>query len=72
MRREVKISCCTRCGEDHRTVSFWKFKGNPISADGESFTYWGWCPSLLEPIIVRVDEDEELTDNRTGEEETKI
>ena len=60
--REVKIEYCARCGEDHRKIVFYKFKENPISADGEVFTYWGWCPSFLEPLILRVREDEESND----------
>ena len=69
--RTREIDYCSRCGEDHREIVFHKFKENPISCDGDDFTYWGWCPNLLEPIILRVDEDEETTDNRTSEEEIK-
>ena len=71
MNKIKKIDYCARCGEDHREIVFTKFKGNPISCDGDDFTYWGWCPNLLEPIILRVDEDEEITDNRTGKDATK-
>ena len=69
--REVKIEYCARCEEDHRKIVFYKFKGNPISCDGDDFNYWGWCPSHLDPLILRVDEDEEITDNRTGKDATK-
>ena len=58
--REVEIDYCARCGLDHRRVVFQKFKGKPISSDGHDFTYWGWCPTYLDPIILRVDEDEEI------------
>jgi hypothetical protein len=57
--REVKIEYCARCEEDHREIVFYKFKGKPIEIEGERFAYWGWCPSLLEPLILRVEEDEE-------------
>ena len=57
--RNVDIEYCARCGMDHRTVIFHRFKGNPVSSDGDDFTFWGWCPTFLEPLILRVDEDEE-------------
>ena len=69
--KEEEIDYCARCGEDHGKVVFQEFKGNPVSSDGYDFEYWGWCPTHLEPIILRVDEDEEIADSRTGEEETE-
>ncbi len=69
--RNVEIDYCARCGMDHRTVVFYKFEGKPIASDGYDFEYWGWCPTFLEPLILRVDEDEELAESRTSEGETE-
>ena len=69
MKKEI-IDYCSRCGEDHGEVIFQEILGNPISADGYDYGYWGWCPTYLEPILLRVDEDEEIADSRTSEEET--
>ena len=68
--RYSEVDYCARCGGDHGNVKFQRFIGNPVSSDGYDYEYWGWCPTHLEPIILRVDEDEEIADNRTGEEET--
>jgi hypothetical protein len=57
--RESEIDYCARCGGDHGKVMFHRFKGKPMSSDGFDWHYWGWCPTFLEPIILRVDEDEE-------------
>jgi hypothetical protein len=69
--RNVEIEYCARCGMDHRTVVFYRFKGKPISSDGEDWQFWGWCPTFLEPLILRVDEDEEPIIRRKGKDATK-
>ena len=70
-KKIIKVEYCPRCRGDHRDTVFHRFKGNFISADGEDWQYWGWCPTHLEPILLRVSEYEEISDNRTSEAETK-
>ena len=67
--KNIEVSYCPRCEEDHGMVRAKRFRGNFISADGHDFGYWGWCPSHLDPIIFSVDDDEEIDDSRTSEEE---
>ena len=69
--RNIEVSYCPRCEGDHGMVATQKFRGNFISSEGMEFNYWGWCPTVLDPIIFSVDEDEEIADSRTGEDATK-
>lgn len=43
------IRNCARCGEDHG-ISYRRFKKNPV----ESYDYWAMCPTLNEPILIKV------------------
>lgn len=51
-KQKVIVKDCARCGKTHK-VEFQEFLGNPIESNGESFAYWGMCPDLHEPILMR-------------------
>jgi hypothetical protein len=49
----VDVSCCARCGKDHKDLEFKEFKGwLPEDATGIQWTHWGMCPDLNEPIML--------------------
>ncbi len=46
---KLDVGCCARCVEDHKSLTFKRFKVQC----GED-THWGICPNTLEPILMRV------------------
>ena len=44
----IDVSCCARCGDNHRGVEFKTF--TRPSAD---WTYWAQCPNTGEPILLK-------------------
>lgn len=52
----VSVTNCARCGRDHDKVDFERFT-KPINIEDEMFKYFGMCPTLNEPILMRVEED---------------
>lgn len=51
-KQQITVSDCARCGQTHK-VEFQEFDRFPIELDGESYTHWGMCPLLHEPILMR-------------------
>lgn len=49
----INVKSCARCGQDHE-VGFMPFSKNGI----DSFTHWGMCPVLGEPLILMALEDD--------------
>lgn len=45
---DASISSCARCGHSHE-ITLQKFKKNGVL----DFEYWGMCPTLNEPIMVK-------------------
>ena len=57
MNGEVTISevlMCARCGEDHAHVTFKR-----LTRPAATFAYWAMCPTLDEPILMRVKPESE-------------
>jgi hypothetical protein len=52
-RRVVKVHGCARCGGEHE-IEFSPFLKSPIVADGETLTHFAMCPTLNEPILMRI------------------
>ena len=50
---DVIVNCCARCGKDHR-VSFVKFKDGAVDPENKCLTHWGMCPTLKEPILMKI------------------
>lgn len=56
---ETPIKNCPRCGKEHESVTFHKFKA-PMRVDrgGRSkprvFTHWAICPTTQEPFLLIV------------------
>jgi hypothetical protein len=44
---------CARCGEDHDEVCFRPLRF-PVSIGDVSLTHWAPCPSIGEPILLRI------------------
>lgn len=45
----VKINSCPRCGGYHPSVELKKFQ-----RDTDGKTHWGMCPTLEEPILLKI------------------
>ena len=51
------VSNCARCCQDHDKMLFKRFLGVPFEEDGYIYNYWGLCPTLGEPVILRLEID---------------
>lgn len=49
----VNVKGCARCGQNH-CISFSKFTKSPLACGDETYGYWGICPELKEPIVLRI------------------
>lgn len=55
------VTGCARCAKNHKSLSFRKFSRNPITVpvdtieEWERWEYWAMCPTLNEPIILKVE-----------------
>lgn len=58
----IDLYNCARCGEDHMQSEFKKFT-IPIIDDDGIWTYWCMCPKLNEPILMKVLEDSDTSNN---------
>jgi len=52
----IDIENCVRCEEDHLSITFKKFEKFPVMHGEEDYWWWGICPKLNEPIIMKVSE----------------
>jgi hypothetical protein len=43
------IKNCARCGEDHPSMTF-----RPFTNPNETYAWWALCPTLGEPILMKV------------------
>jgi hypothetical protein len=63
-REFITVNSCARCGKDHEHLEFRKFRNNPIiDPDGITWSYWGMCPIMGEPILLTF-EDCKIGDSR--------
>ncbi len=51
--RYISIKRCARCGNDHERVKFYKFTSPIEDNDGTIWQWYGECPHLKEPILMR-------------------
>ncbi len=56
--RKATVNNCARCGSNHE-VEFRPFTRFHIEPDESVFPYWGMCPVLYEPILMRIKTKEE-------------
>lgn len=52
----IDIENCVRCEEGHWSITFKKFEKFPVMHGEEDYWWWGICPKLNEPIIMKVSE----------------
>lgn len=49
----VDIYLCARCGANHEGVEFKRFMSPMRDSDGAIWEWWGMCPLMNEPILLR-------------------
>jgi hypothetical protein len=49
---KLKVTNCARCQQDHE-IEYFKFSKNGI----RDCDYWGMCPNLNEPVIMKIVEE---------------
>jgi hypothetical protein len=52
---EIKIEKCARCGTNHSKVYFTRFINPMVITETISYNYWGVCPVTQEPIICKIE-----------------
>jgi len=57
MANRIDIKSCSRCGQDHNNLLMHEFKRPVVIASNEIFTHYTVCPTLVEPIIIKVVDD---------------
>lgn len=51
---KIMVIRCARCGETHE-IEIVPFAENAIEADGKTFSHWGMCLNLNEPVLMRIE-----------------
>jgi hypothetical protein len=54
---ETNISNCTRCGKDHKGITFKKFVHPIYDNQDIEWNYWAHCPNNGDPILLRILEE---------------
>jgi len=60
---ELKVSNCSRCGKNHRSILFREFK-QPHETGYNSF---GFCPATKDPILMRMELNKQEVLDKYGE-----
>ena len=55
MKKIVSITCCARCGLDHKDLEF-----SPLTIPDPEFQWWAPCPTNGEPVLMQVIETPSL------------
>lgn len=54
VNKNITVKNCPRCKQEHWLLLFF-----PLTEKAGEFSYWATCPEYKEPVLLRVDKENE-------------
>ena len=53
----IQLARCPRCEKPHKDFPIFEFKKRFMRVEDKVYTRWAYCPDLMEPIVLSLEQD---------------